>query len=180
MDDTMESLDDGEEELEEEAQAEVDKVLWQITDGKLGQATSAVGSLPVRFLFSGSFFSSTVLKMRLVRLSNLRDRRQRKWKTIKKWRERSRVFSALDTLPSPFFLLSFLSSIPLFCFHVYNQLDLETDGIGNIILACSFIKVRRRSPLTSRSGQSFCLQPISQIVHLTPPFTLFLALLLFF
>lgn len=48
LDDTMESLDDNEDELEEEAQAEVDKVLFQITDGKLGQAASKVGSLPVR------------------------------------------------------------------------------------------------------------------------------------
>ncbi|KPV75321.1 uncharacterized protein RHOBADRAFT_31704 [Rhodotorula graminis WP1] len=37
-------------ELEDEAQEEVDKVLWQITDGKLGQASAAsgnkVGALP--------------------------------------------------------------------------------------------------------------------------------------
>jgi charged multivesicular body protein 3 len=48
MDDTLEALDDDEEELEEEAQDEVDKVLWQITDGKLGQANGQVGNLPVR------------------------------------------------------------------------------------------------------------------------------------
>jgi charged multivesicular body protein 3 len=47
LDDTMESLDDNEDELEEEAQEEVDKVLWQITDGKLGQANGQVGALPV-------------------------------------------------------------------------------------------------------------------------------------
>ncbi|CEQ40402.1 SPOSA6832_02037 [Sporobolomyces salmonicolor] len=46
MDDTMEMLDDDEDELEEEAQGEVDKVLWQITDGKLGQASGKVGALP--------------------------------------------------------------------------------------------------------------------------------------
>ncbi|GAA5860072.1 hypothetical protein JCM5296_005806 [Sporobolomyces johnsonii] len=46
MDDTMEMLDDDEDELEEEAQGEVDKVLWQITDGKLGQASGQVGALP--------------------------------------------------------------------------------------------------------------------------------------
>jgi charged multivesicular body protein 3 len=51
MDDTLEALDDDEEELEEEAQDEVDKVLWQITDGKLGQANGQVGNLPVRLAF---------------------------------------------------------------------------------------------------------------------------------
>lgn len=48
MDETMESLDEDNEELEEEAAEEVDKVLWQITDGKLGQASGKVGALPVR------------------------------------------------------------------------------------------------------------------------------------
>ncbi|GAA6059297.1 hypothetical protein JCM10212_006690 [Sporobolomyces blumeae] len=47
LDDTMEALDEGEDdELEDEAQEEVDKVLWQITDGKLGQASGKVGTLP--------------------------------------------------------------------------------------------------------------------------------------
>jgi charged multivesicular body protein 3 len=49
LDDTMESLDDAneDEEMEEEAQEEVDKVLWQITDGKFGQVGTKVGNLPV-------------------------------------------------------------------------------------------------------------------------------------
>ncbi|GAA5848720.1 hypothetical protein JCM3766R1_006423 [Sporobolomyces carnicolor] len=48
LDDTMEQLDDadGVDDLEDEAQEEVDKVLWQITDGKLGQVGGAVGTLP--------------------------------------------------------------------------------------------------------------------------------------
>lgn len=47
LDDTMETLDEEDEELEDEAQAEVDKVLYQITDGKLGQVDAAkVGELP--------------------------------------------------------------------------------------------------------------------------------------
>ncbi|ALC46538.1 vps24 [Drosophila busckii] len=37
LDETMDSLEDAEE-LEEEAAKEVDKVLWEITDGKLGEA----------------------------------------------------------------------------------------------------------------------------------------------
>lgn len=44
MDDTMESLDD--DELEEEADEEVDKVLYQLTDGKLGQAGQVGTELP--------------------------------------------------------------------------------------------------------------------------------------
>lgn len=46
LDDTMEGLDD-QEELEEEAQEEVDKVLWELTAGTLGKAPTAVTeSLP--------------------------------------------------------------------------------------------------------------------------------------
>lgn len=37
LDETMDSLEDSEE-LEEQAQTEVDKVLWEITEGKLGEA----------------------------------------------------------------------------------------------------------------------------------------------
>lgn len=37
LDETMDSLEESEE-LEEEAAKEVDKVLWEITDGKLGEA----------------------------------------------------------------------------------------------------------------------------------------------
>lgn len=48
MQDTMESFEDTEE-LEEAAQEEVDKVLWEITAGQLGKAPAAVtDSLPVR------------------------------------------------------------------------------------------------------------------------------------
>jgi len=45
MDDTMEALDD--DELEEEADAEVDKILFDLTDGKLGQAGAVGAELPV-------------------------------------------------------------------------------------------------------------------------------------
>ncbi|KAH7105523.1 vacuolar sorting protein VPS24 [Auriculariales sp. MPI-PUGE-AT-0066] len=45
MDDTLEAIDD-DEELEEEADEEVDKVLFEITDGKLGQAGAVGAELP--------------------------------------------------------------------------------------------------------------------------------------
>jgi charged multivesicular body protein 3 len=46
LEDTLEGLDE-DEELEEEAEAEVDRVLYEITDGKLGVA-GAGKELPVR------------------------------------------------------------------------------------------------------------------------------------
>ena len=45
MEETLDSVDD--DELEEEADAEVDKVLFEVTDGKLGQAGKVGGELPV-------------------------------------------------------------------------------------------------------------------------------------
>ncbi|KAL7413053.1 vacuolar sorting protein Vps24 [Mrakia frigida] len=49
LDDTLESLDE-DEDLEEEADAEVDKVLYELTDGKLGvlDSGSAVPGLPTK------------------------------------------------------------------------------------------------------------------------------------
>lgn len=48
LDDTMESIDEGEdEELGEEAEKEVEKILYDITNGKLGQLESGGGRLPV-------------------------------------------------------------------------------------------------------------------------------------
>lgn len=45
MDDAMEPLDD--EDIEAEADSEVEKVLWELTEGKLGEAPRAVDdSLP--------------------------------------------------------------------------------------------------------------------------------------
>ena len=46
IDDTLAMEDD--EELEEEADAEVDKVLYDLTEGKLGQAGTVKEDLPVR------------------------------------------------------------------------------------------------------------------------------------
>jgi charged multivesicular body protein 3 len=46
MEETLDSVDD--DELEQEADEEVDKVLFDLTDGKLGQAGRVGGELPVR------------------------------------------------------------------------------------------------------------------------------------
>lgn len=46
MEESLDSIND-DEELEEEADAEVDKVLFELTDGKLGQAGKVGGALPV-------------------------------------------------------------------------------------------------------------------------------------
>jgi charged multivesicular body protein 3 len=45
IEETMESLEDTEE-IEEEAKGEVDKVLWELTDGKLGEAPAVPISTP--------------------------------------------------------------------------------------------------------------------------------------
>ena len=47
MEETLDSVND-DEELEDEADAEVDKVLFELTDGKLGQAGKVGADLPVR------------------------------------------------------------------------------------------------------------------------------------
>lgn len=45
LEDTLDLEED--EEIEEEADAEVDKVLFELTNGKLGEAGSVVTDLPV-------------------------------------------------------------------------------------------------------------------------------------
>lgn len=52
IDDTIQIEED--EELEEEADAEVEKVLYEVTDGKLGQLSTGA-ELPVCPLFSKPF-----------------------------------------------------------------------------------------------------------------------------
>lgn len=47
IDDTLEDLDEEDEELTEEADLEIEKVLFELTDGKLGQLGSAGKDLPV-------------------------------------------------------------------------------------------------------------------------------------
>jgi len=51
MEETLDSIGE-DDELEEEADAEVDKVLFELTDGKLGQAGRVGAELPVRPLLS--------------------------------------------------------------------------------------------------------------------------------
>ncbi|ORX41293.1 Snf7-domain-containing protein [Kockovaella imperatae] len=46
MEETLDTIDD--DEIEEEADAEVEKVLFELTDGKLGQAGKVGGELPVK------------------------------------------------------------------------------------------------------------------------------------
>jgi hypothetical protein len=58
LQDTLEVEED--EDLEEEADAEVDKVLYELTDGKLGEAGS-VGALPVRRIVIIMFFLAILI-----------------------------------------------------------------------------------------------------------------------
>jgi hypothetical protein len=51
MEETLDSIGE-DDELEEEADAEVDKVLFELTDGKLGQAGRVGAELPVRHSIS--------------------------------------------------------------------------------------------------------------------------------
>ena len=54
MEETLDSIGE-DDELEEEADAEVDKVLFELTDGKLGQAGRVGAELPVRPPLSSQF-----------------------------------------------------------------------------------------------------------------------------
>lgn len=75
MEDTLATLDD-DEELEEEADAEVDAVLFNITEGKLGKAGTVTTELPVSWLIRGIFVCSNWAPT-LSRLPKLRKTRQR-------------------------------------------------------------------------------------------------------
>ncbi|CAH0395532.1 unnamed protein product [Bemisia tabaci] len=46
LDETMDSVVDDPEDMEEEVQGEVDKILWELTEGQLGQAPAAVTDTP--------------------------------------------------------------------------------------------------------------------------------------
>lgn len=77
MEETLDSVND-DEELEQEADEEVDKVLYELTDGKLGQAGRVGGELPVRLI-------RPLLTLRL-RAEQCRHRKRTKRRT----RQRSR------------------------------------------------------------------------------------------
>jgi charged multivesicular body protein 3 len=79
MDDTLDMQD--EDELEEEADAEVDKVLFELTNGKLGEAGSVGTELPVCIsLCSGIDLELTLRRRR--RLGRKRKRRRERWSNI--------------------------------------------------------------------------------------------------
>lgn len=59
MEETLDAVND-DEELEEEADAEVDKVLYELTDGKLGQAGKVGADLPVSYGLSACHSTGSV------------------------------------------------------------------------------------------------------------------------
>lgn len=75
MEETMDGLDD--EELEEEADEEVDKVLFELTDGKLGQAGRVGGELPVSVSESCAIFKNRTAVSRAPQLTQTGRRRGR-------------------------------------------------------------------------------------------------------
>lgn len=75
MDDTLAVEDD--EELEEEADAEIDKVLFDLTNGKLGQAGTVQSELPVRPLLSSRAWRLTTSSPR--RTSSKTRRQKESW-----------------------------------------------------------------------------------------------------
>lgn len=78
MEDTLQMQDD-DEELEEEADAEVDAVLWNITEGKLGKAGAVGQDLPVgTFATFLNVHLLTKIK-RLPRLLRMRRRMMLRW-----------------------------------------------------------------------------------------------------
>lgn len=80
IDDTMDMQED--EEIEEEADAEVDKVLFELTNGKLGEAGAAGTELPVHFL-SFMILNVHLTKRYSLLKTNWMTRRQReRWNNI--------------------------------------------------------------------------------------------------
>lgn len=63
MEETLDSVND-DEELEQEADEEVDKVLYELTDGKLGQAGRVGGELPVGLVWRNGEGQSSSLRRR--------------------------------------------------------------------------------------------------------------------
>jgi hypothetical protein len=73
LEDTLEMDED--EEIEEEADAEVDKVLFELTNGKLGEARPAGTELPVRIVHGRLMLRLTTLFSRHKTRSKKRRRR---------------------------------------------------------------------------------------------------------
>jgi hypothetical protein len=84
MEDTLDSVDD--DELEEEADAEVDKVLYELTDGKLGQAGRVGAELPVCALSCQDAKYGMLIGGRRTR------RTRRMWRRCRRCRKRWRIY----------------------------------------------------------------------------------------
>lgn len=81
MDDTLEL--DEEEELEEEADAEVDKVLFELTNGKLGEA----GAVATELLVS-EFWFPFVAMLKLYMIQSVQDRSEEEMeRNMERYRE---------------------------------------------------------------------------------------------
>ena len=76
MEETLDSIGE-DDELEEEADAEVDKVLFELTDGKLGQAGRVGAELPVRPLLSSLFLEMLIQRHRRKMKMRMRKRSPR-------------------------------------------------------------------------------------------------------
>jgi hypothetical protein len=80
LNDTLDMEED--EELEDEADAEVDKVLAELTDGKLGLAGSAGTELPVSSPARLSTLHAYLFSFSRFKTSWKRKRRSGRWKSI--------------------------------------------------------------------------------------------------
>ena len=82
LEEVMQMEDD--EELEEEADAEVEKVLFEITDGKLGAAGTVKDELPVSFNFRALFiFIVSLISICRLRQRALAQKRRETWSSIR-------------------------------------------------------------------------------------------------
>jgi len=104
MEETLDTVDD--EEIEDEADAEVDKVLFELTDGKLGQAGKVGGELPVS--------TNGIICLEL-KIDTRRTRRTRRMlPRCKRCREKCRISSVDRRLDVPHGQTYGHGSIPLY------------------------------------------------------------------
>jgi hypothetical protein len=83
MEESLDSIND-DEELEQEADEEVDKVLFELTDGKLGQAGKVGGALPVSLATnSTSLYGAHEAEWQL---TIIRHRRKTRKRVKRRWR----------------------------------------------------------------------------------------------
>ena len=128
IDETVQLEDD--EELEEEAEAEVDKVLFELTDGKLGQAGSVRTELPVRIYLLKFFFAQSYLCFRPCRTMLRMKRNGGRWSNIES--------SSMDCLVVDcYFYLASLYIPVLHAITEHGQLS-NTCASYNLIISCKF------------------------------------------